>query len=257
MFPHIFQHWLTARSANAFKLPIIVHPIFILIVWLPCVLLGVWASGPESGIPAGTPANDVLGALVKEHAGAWLGGLLTAGILAAIMSSLDSQFLCVGTMFTEDILLHNKRADEPVDEAKTVKAAGGFIIAVVAATYVLSLLLPRSVFDLGVWSFAGFTGLFPLVFAAIYWCRLTAAGAIASVLATLGTWLVLFYRSDFGANPRYSFPEAPIKIGEATIIPPFHPVVTIFALSTLVLVVVSLVTRPPSPKTLQRFFSAV
>ena len=265
MFPHIFQHWLTARSAEAFKLPIVLHPIFILIVWLPCVLLGVWASGPASGVPAGTGPNEVLGTLVETHAGAVLGGLLTAGILAAIMSSLDSQFLCVGTMFTEDILLHSNntsgnnktggKTDSPLDEAKTVAAARGFVVAVVVTTYILSLLLPRSVFDLGVWSFAGFTGLFPLVFAAIYWRRLSAAGAIASVLSVLGVWLALFYRSDFGGNPRYGFPEAPIKLGDATIIPPFHPVVTIFAVSTVVLVIVSLVTPPPSEKTLKRFFS--
>src|SRR5690606_14490899 len=41
MFPHVFQHWLTARSAEAFKLPIVMHPIFIMIVWLPCVLVGM------------------------------------------------------------------------------------------------------------------------------------------------------------------------------------------------------------------------
>lgn len=255
MFPHVFQHWLTARSANAFKLPIIVHPIFILIVWAPCVLLGVWASGPESGIAAGTPPNDVLGALVKTHAGPWLGGLLTAGILAAIMSSLDSQFLCVGTMFTEDMLLHNKQPSEKVDDRKTVAAARGFVIGVVAVTYVLSLLLPRSVFDLGIWSFTGFTGLFPLVFTAIYWRRLTAAGAIASVFTTLAVWLVLFYRSGFGANPGYHFPESAVKIGDTTIVPEFHPVVAIFAASTIVLLVVSLLTNPPGNKTLQRFFS--
>ncbi len=44
MFPHVFQHWLTARSASSFKLPIVAHPIFIMIVWLPCVLIGAWAS---------------------------------------------------------------------------------------------------------------------------------------------------------------------------------------------------------------------
>ena len=31
MFPHVFQHWLTARSARTFKAPIILHPIFIMI----------------------------------------------------------------------------------------------------------------------------------------------------------------------------------------------------------------------------------
>ncbi len=45
MFPHLFQHWMTAKSANTFKLPVVCHPIFIMIVWVPCVLVGVWAVG--------------------------------------------------------------------------------------------------------------------------------------------------------------------------------------------------------------------
>ena len=32
-------------------------------------------------------------------------GLFSAGVLAAIMSSLDSQFVCVGSMFTNDFVL--------------------------------------------------------------------------------------------------------------------------------------------------------
>ncbi|MEM6470253.1 MAG: sodium:solute symporter family protein [Planctomycetota bacterium] len=259
MFPHIFQHWLTARNAEAFKLPIVVHPIFIMIVWVPCVLLGVWASGSASGIadqlsalPKNEQGNAVLGLLVSTHAGPLLGGLLTAGILAAVMSSLDSQFLCLGTMFTEDIL--NRKNDQEEDEKATVRRARGFVIAVVVATYVLSLVLPRSVFDLGLWSFAGFTGLFPLVFASIYWRRLTAAGAVASAIAMLSAWGVLFYRSDLGGNPRYGFPETALKAGEWTIVPPLHPVVTVFAVSTVVIVVVSLLTSPPKESTLKKFF---
>lgn len=255
MFPHVFQHWLTARSANSFKLPIVLHPIFIMIVWLPCVMLGVWASGPESGIAAGTPENQILGALVQVHAGPILAGMLTAGILAAIMSSLDSQFLCVGTMFTEDVLLHNKQGQK-LNEDQVVRAARFFVVGVVAATYVLSLILPRAVFDLGLWSFSGFTGLFPLVFAAIYWRRLTATGAISSVVAVLVSWTILFWRSGFGSNPRYSFPESPIDLGAATL-PPLHPVVTILVVSALTILVVSLMTKPPGEKTLGKFFRQI
>ena len=29
MFPHLFQHWLTAKSASSFKLPVVAHPLFI------------------------------------------------------------------------------------------------------------------------------------------------------------------------------------------------------------------------------------
>ena len=252
MFPHIFQHWLTARSANAFKLPIIVHPIFIMIVWVPCILLGIWANGPDSGIPPGSEKDAILGMLVQTHAGPVLAGLLTAGILAAIMSSLDSQFLCVGTMFTQDILMKNESSAH-LNEQQIVRAARYFVVAVVAVTYLLSLILPRSVFDLGLWSFTGFTGLFPLVFAAIYWRRLTAAGAIGSVLTVLVTWSILFWRSGFGSNPRYGFPEAPVNLGVA-MLPSLHPVVSVFAASAIAIVVISLFTRPPSDKTLAKFF---
>ena len=251
MFPHVFQHWLTAKSASAFKLPIIMHPIFIMIVWAPCVLIGIWASSEISAIPEGTQENMILAMLVQKHAGHLLGGLLTAGILAAILSSLDSQFLCVGTMFAEDIVRDSM--DAPYDDRTMVWVTRIFVVSIVVVTFILSLLLPRAVFDLGIWSFSGFTGLFPLVFAAIYWQRLTAAGAISSVIVTAVSWIVLFWRSDFGANKRYAFPEGPISLGVVDI-PPMLPVVSILLLSTAVLVGVSLITTPPNQKVIDRFF---
>ncbi len=248
MFPHVFQHWLTARSARTFKLPIILHPVFVMIVWAPCVMIGIWAAG--SGIEFDNE-NVVLARMVQQLASPLLGGLLTAGVLAAIMSSLDSQFLCIGTMFSED-MVRDSLGRRPSDR-QTVWLTRSFVVLVVVATYVLSLYVPQSVFDLGVWSFSGFTGLFPLVFAAIYWRRLTAAGAVANVLVTAATWTWLFGKSQWGADKRFAFPEQPISLGLFEI-PPMLPVVTIFALSTIALVVVSLLTRPPESSTVNRFF---
>ncbi len=245
MFPHLFQHWLTAKSAETFKLPVIVHPIFILIVWTPCVLIGVWATSavlPDGTpvIPAGTDPNSVLGLMVDQLSGDLLGGLLTAGILAAIMSSLDSQFLCIGTMFTEDMVVHHGGKNRYSDK-QIVLMARGFIIGVVAVTYLLSLGNFRSVFTLGIWCFSGFASLVPLVFAALYWKRLTKAGAYACILTTATLWLYLFYDSDFGRTKPYAV------FG-------MLPVATMFAGSTIALVAVSLMTKPPSETTLKRFF---
>lgn len=251
MFPHVFQNWLTARNASAFKMPIILYPIFILILWLPCVSLGVWASAPNSGVPANTDENQVLATLVAQHAGPLLAGLLTAGVLAASMS-FDSQIIAVGTMFTEDVVVHYAPSGRFTD-GQIVIMTRLFITVILALTYLLSL-FPRAIFDLGLWSFSGFTGLFPLVYAAIYWRRLTAAGAIASVVTTFGLWSVLFYRSGFGQNARYTFPEAPVRIMDGLVIPPMLPVVGILLASTVVLLVVSLLTKPPSAATLSKFF---
>lgn len=244
MFPHLFQHWLTAKSAASFKLPVVCHPIFIMIVWVPCVLVGIWAtSATWEGrplVPPHFPANAVLAYVVGQLTSPLMGGLLTAGILAAIMSSLDSQFLCIGTMFTNDIVVHHG-GPERFSDRQQVLLARSFVVAVVALTYGLSLFEPRRVFVLGVWCFSGFSGLFPLVFAAVYWKRLSVAGAFANVLTAAVVWLVLFRESNFGLNADYAF------LG-------MMPVATIVAASTATMVIVSLITKPPPEATLKKYF---
>ncbi len=246
MFPHLFQHWLTAKSADSFKLPVVAHPIFIMIVWAPCVLIGLWATTDLAAIPAKIRSNAVLAFLVNQKAGAVLAGFLTAGILAAIMSSLDSQFLCLGTIFSQDIVVHYFGEDR-VDDRTQMWLARGFIVAIVLLTYLLSLAEPRRVFQMGVWCFSGFAALFPLVFAALYWRRLTVWGAYASILTTIGSWGYFFWQSDFAKIPNYSLTIP----GTGT---PVMPVTAMIALSTLSLVVVSLATSPPSRATIDRFF---
>lgn len=247
MFPHLFQHWLTARSAKTFRTTVIAHPVFIMIVWAPCVLIGIWAAGVGIEAPGGN-SNVILARMVGMQLGEpVVVGLLTAGILAAIMSSLDSQFMCLGTMFTHDVVIHAVGEDRFNDRQK-VLLGRAFILVVVAITYVLSLFQPPHVFDLAVWCFSGFAALFPLVFAAVHWRRATRAGAVACVLAAAGSWLVFFY--DGLVRPMLSGETA----GEDYLVAGMMPVTFMIAASALALVVVSLATTPPPAHVLARFF---
>jgi len=245
MFPHVFQHWLTARSASTFKLTVIAHPLFIFIVWAPCVLIGVWATAavmPDGSfvVPVEHAPNSELALMVLKLTSPVVAGVLGAGILAAIMSSLDSQFLAISSIFTNDIVGHYMRRDTLSDRA-LINLGRGFVIVVVAVTYLFSLAEPRSVFTLAIWCFSGFSALFPLVFAAIYWRRATRAGAVASIVATAAIWLILFYDSGYGAQRGYLFLGA-------------LPAATMFFCSLVALVAVSFMTEPPSTKTVQKFF---
>jgi SSS family solute:Na+ symporter len=251
MFPHLFQHWLTARSARTFRLSIIAHPICIMLVWVPCVLIGAWAtSAVVGGRPVIPPnfanANAVLPIMVKKLTNPLTTGLLSAGILAAIMSSLDSQFLCLSNIFTNDIVLHYGRK-RTFSERQKILIGRGFVIVVVAITYLLSLAEPRSVFVLGIWCFSGFGALFPVIFAAVYWKRLTRAGAYAGILSTAATWLYMFRDSGFGENRHYLInwlgPDRGIM-----------PAAVMFLVCVVATVVVSLCTRPPSDACLRKFF---
>ncbi len=252
MFPHLFQHWLTAKNGNAFKLPVVAHPVFILIVWIPCVLIGVWATTGLINIPPpiASDPNKVLGFMVKSLSGDVLGGFLLAGILAAIMSSLDSQFLCIGTMFTTDIVVHYGGKDRFSDK-QIVTISRLFIIAIVAVTYALSLteIAQTRVFQLGIWCFSGFSSLFPLALLAVYWRGLSKWGAYAGVITAAVVWFTLFRASEFGNIENWS---VDFTIGERTI----HtmPVATIFLASLIVTVVVSLITPKPPRETLAKFF---
>lgn len=236
MFPHIFQHWLTARSANSFKLTVVVHPVLVMFVWLPCVFIGTWAVG-QLNIPP-EQSGKVLGAMVQKFSTPVTGAVLTAGIVAAIMSSLDSQFLALGTMATEDVLL---RLHPAANESVRVWWARSFTAGIGAITWGLSLYTTRGIFDLGVWCFSGFTGLVPIIVAALYWRRATAAGAIAAVLAVVATWVPLFMASQGS--------------GESFLVYGMMPVTLILAASSTALVVVSLLTTPPPDEVLRKFFS--
>ncbi|MEM9291180.1 MAG: sodium:solute symporter family protein [Acidobacteriota bacterium] len=238
MFPHIFQHWLSAQSARTFRLPMVAYPLCIAAVWVPSVLLGVAGTADVPGLE-GSAANGVLVRMIGLHAPELLAGLLTAGVFAAIMSSLDSQVLSMSSLFTHDVLRGTFGMD--LSPAKQVLSGRLFVVLILAVTYGLSLASDPSLFRLGVWSFTGFASLVPLALAAVYWRRSTLAGAWAALLTVIALWLYFFTQA--GDIPGYS-------VGGTGVM----PVAVIFAAAVVALVVVSLMTRPPSEDRLGRFF---
>ena len=197
--------------------------------------MGEWSSPSRNSAPCCVVV--MLNMLVGDPL---LTGLLTAGVLAAIMSSLDSQFLCLGTVFTNDIVV-SRAGENAYTDAQKLKIARTFIVLIVGITYLLAMVLKNvNVFDLAIWCFSGFSALFPLVFSALYWKRVTGAGAIACIVTALITWAYFFHQSGYG--------------GEYFVGPGIVPAAICFFASAGSLVIVSLLTRPPAQSTIDRFF---
>ncbi|MDX1383527.1 MAG: sodium:solute symporter family protein, partial [Thermoanaerobaculia bacterium] len=104
-----------------------------------------------------------------------------------------------------------------------------------------SLVSGPSIFGLSVWSFTGFSGLFPVAVAALYWRRSTAAGVLAAVATVSLLWLWFFSRA-WGA-PGYTVAGTGVM-----------PVAVIVLASTLALIVVSWLTSPPPASAVAKFF---
>jgi SSS family solute:Na+ symporter len=237
-FPHIFNHWLSAKDARAFRYSIVFYPVCITLVWVPMVVLGTIGN-----IGYDPPLDGpILVKLILDHAGGVLAGFLAAGVFAAIMSSLDSQTLATGTMFTHDVVRHYGFHDR-LSEAQQVLFGRLFVMVLLALAFVFSQLTDQSIFSLGVWSLTGYTGLFPIVAAALFWKRSTKAGVTAAVLTVALLW-IYFYLQSFGVQGEYT-------VGGTGIL----PVVVIVAGSLLALVIGSYLTRPPRDAVLAKFFS--
>ena len=239
MFPHMFIHWLTARSAASFRPTIAFYPVCIAIVWVPSVLLGVFAHLDFPDLPAAA-ASSVLVKMIDLHAPGVLAGLLAAGVFAAIMNSFDSQVHSVGTMFTQDIVRHYGFHDR-MSESQQILVGRLFMVAILVATYVLSRFTDRSIFKLGVWCFTGFAALFPVVVAAVFWKRSTKWGAAASTVSVIVLWIFFILRG--WKSPGYTIADSGAM-----------PVAVMLLVSAAAMIAGSLLTRPPAQATLDKFF---
>ena len=177
--------------------------------------------------------------LIDLHAPEVMAGLLAAGVFAAVMSSLDSQSLSVGTMFTQDVVRHYGFHDR-MSERQQVLYGRLFVALVLIVAYVLAQVSNRSIFQLGVWSFTGFASLFPVVAAAVFWRRSTRWGAFASIAAVVVLWTWFFVRG-------WQSPDHALAGG-------VMPVAVILAVSVAAMVLVSLATKPPDRAVVDRFF---
>ena len=289
VFPHIIIFCLTARRMQQFKSTVTFYPLCILAIWLPCVFLGVAANAMHdvpaiaakldarallaAGDAALTAAqvaelqqlaagDDVIILMLEHYAPLWLAGMLGAGIMAAVMAS-DSQILALSTMFTEDVFAFygGKRR---FGERAQVQTGRLFVVLIAAVAYAIALQAPPGIFNLAVqYAFSGYSALFPLLVAALFWRRSTKWGALAVTAWTAASVAaVAVFQAVVPAPPpgtvvsywTVGAVDVITRTPGGTAVWGYMPVVPMTIISALLMVVVSRLTRPPSDAALARYF---
>lgn len=121
----------------------------------------------------------------------WIAGFLLAAILAAIMSTVDSQLLVSSSVLTRDIYHALVRKDASNTELVWVGRATVILIALIAL--VLSMEKDSSVLKLVAYAWAGFGAAFgPLVILSLYNPKITKLGAIAGMIT--GSLTVIIWK---------------------------------------------------------------
>ena len=171
----------------------------------------------------------------------FLGGIFLCGILAAIMSTADSQLLVTASAVSEDMFkgVIKKNASE-----KTSLWVGKIAVVVVAVIAFLIALDPNSsIMGLVSDAWAGFGSAFgPVVLLALFWKRSNLAGAIAGMATGALTVIVWDYLPVVNGQTIYAATG-------------LYSLVVGFALALVVNVVVSLITKKPSKEITDEFES--
>lgn len=177
MFPHLMIRYMTARSIKTLKQTATIYPIALLLAWVPAVMIGFWGAAQISGLEN---PDFVLPAMVGQFLPVWALGFALAGLLAAIMSSLDGQVLTLSTFFSEDII--RKFVDRDVSEEQEVLYTRAFLILIFLAAYAGALLTRDTIIDTATFAFSGYALMFFPVVSAFYWKRSTEVTVYAGLI---------------------------------------------------------------------------
>lgn len=202
--PHIIIRFMGIRSNAEIKTARRVGTVWMVIAYIGTFIIGslgtVYLAGGDLANPlmilSGGAEETVFSATMQQMYPAFIAGLFLCAILAASMSTADSQLLSASSAVSLDIYkgLINKDADE-----KTVMNVSRITVLVIAAiAFVLSLNPASSIFGLVSYAWAGFGSTFgPLVILALFWRGMTNKGAIAGLVAG-GVTVVLWHNLKGG-----------------------------------------------------------
>lgn len=178
--PHILARFMAAENAEK-----LVSARRIAMSWMVVVLFGSVTTG-LAGIAyfADTPLENpetVFIALSQSLFNPWIAGIITAAILSAIMSTIDSQLLVSSSVISEDIYRVFVRPDASQKELLAVSRAAVIIIAILAL--LIASDRESRVLDLVSYAWAGFGASFgPVIVFSLCWRRMTALAAISGML---------------------------------------------------------------------------
>ena len=154
--------------------------------------------------------------------------MLLVAVIAAVMSTADSQLLLASAVATDDVPLMRRLSRRLAQRAR-VWLGRGLLVVIGGAAAFVAIFFPESIFELVSYAWGGMGAAFgPVTILALYWRRLNAWGAGSSIVA--GTLVATLW---------WSLSGGPGGVWE------IQPATPGFLVATGVAVLVSLLTPGP------------
>ncbi len=229
--PHILARFMAVRSPREVPTAQLVAMFWVVLAMYGALLTGYSGIAYFADAPLDNPETVFL-QFTQVLTNPWVGGVLLAGVLAAIMSTVDSQLLVCSSVISEDFYRGILR---PQASERELVNLGRISVVVIALIATLLASNPEArILALVAYAWAGFGASFgSVIILSLFWHRITRNGAAAGIIVGALT-VIIWAQLEGGLFELYE------------ILPGF-----IFSL--IAIVVVSLLDTTPASEIRQEF----
>lgn len=235
--PHILLRFMAIEDEKKLAFSRRIATVWVVISMTIAVLIGIvgYSMSQASAIPVLEGSNSEtiivqIASVLSKHniLTALLAGIILAGILAATMSTADSQLLAAASSISQNLL--QDFGKKKIDTKTSVKIARITVVIISIIGVILASNPDSSVFDIVSFAWAGFGAAFgPVVLCALFWKRSNKWGALAGMIT--GGAMIFIWKYGIA------------RLGGVFAI---YELLPAFILATIVNIVVSLITTAPS-----------
>ena len=236
--PHILLRFMAIKDENKIKISRRIAYVWVIISMGVAIFIGIiaYAMSVKGEIPLFETTADAEKAIIaistllsqKGVVFALIAGLILAGILACTMSTSDSQLLAASSSVSQNIMIDV--FDVRLNDKQKLAVARLTVVIIAIIGVIIAWNPENSVFKIVSFAWAGFGATFgPIMLFSLFWRRTNKWGALAGMLSGI----IMIFVWKFLVRP----------IGGAF---DLYELLPAFIISSIFIVVVSLLTAPPS-----------
>ncbi len=248
--PHIIIRYMAIKKPEEVKIARRVGTAWIIVALTGAALIGMVGCAYAPGMTTSANAQTVFLIMVGGIFTSVIAGILYAALMAAVMSTADSQLLVASSAVTND--LYSKFSKNEASDEKLMWISRGVVVAVAIIAAIFAMDKESSIMSIVEFAWGGFGAAFgPIMILALFWKRINAKGALAGMLT--GFVVDVIWNTFFTAG---GIIPGLLKVDWCLVDTGLYELLPAFVLALIMAVIVSLLTEEPSEEMQKEFDEA-
>ncbi|MHC4708325.1 MAG: sodium/proline symporter PutP [Planctomycetota bacterium] len=188
--PHILVRFMSIESPGKLRKSMAIAIVWVFVSLAGAVAVGLIGTEMFDSLKGKEP-QKVFIYMIDELFNPWIGGVLLAAILSAVMSTIDSQLLVSSSALSQDVYLKTIR--KGAFEKEIVWVGRGCVIVTFIVALIIALVCDSTVLEIVAFAWAGLGAAFgPVVLFALFSRRTSWQSALAGMVT--GTIVLVLWK---------------------------------------------------------------